>query len=138
MPTTKPTEEEKVLDLGIPEELEEFLAGIAERKEAAKKRWEDSADEWWQGETHDNITEVLYAHDPMELSWYAEDEYAPEADAICYRLEEATSISKLAVIIQEVFVEMFSEEMADHVKGVSLGIAKQMWDHIEKGREAAQ
>jgi len=122
---------EDSIDIGTPEGMEIFLKQIKEHGDEAVKKWEDSADEWWQGETFSNITEVLYAHDPAGLAWVAEDEYDPEAREICYRLEEATSIPTLAVIIQEAFDKMLSEELTEEV---SLGIAKQMWEHIETGR----
>lgn len=63
------------------------------------------------GPLFDTVAEILFRHDPMQLSvGVYQDEYYPEVDAILARLEDLHSPMELRRAIWEVFKELFATD----------------------------
>jgi hypothetical protein len=67
------------------------------------------------GALFDTVAEILFRHDPMQLSMgFNQDEYYPEVDAILVRLEDSRSPLELRLAIWQVFKDLFAaDEDAD-------------------------
>ena len=76
------------------------------------------------------VKEIIDDWDPKQFLHHTpEDEYNPEIRSIVELLPTATSVDKLAVLIHEVFVKMFS---VDEVYSINncYPIALKIWNKI--------
>lgn len=79
------------------------------------------------------VKEEIDAWDPKQFLHHTpEDEYDPEIKLIVELLPTARSIDKLAVVINEVFVKMFSEEEVFSINNC-YPIALKIWNKINNG-----
>lgn len=79
-------------------------------------------------EAFDKISMILFEHDPIGLNF--EDnvaEYELEAGMVMNRFSEADSVDRLSEIVQEIFIECFTEELAIRKREVYAPIAKEVW-----------
>lgn len=61
----------------------------------------------------ETVSEILYYYDPVDLAKFRvpEDEYEIEARVIIKRLKDVTDLRSLRLIVYEVFVYYFDEDM---------------------------
>jgi hypothetical protein len=63
------------------------------------------------GPLFDTVAEILFRHDPMQLSMgFNQDEYYPEVDAILVRLEDLHAPLELRRAVWEVFKDLFGAD----------------------------
>ena len=85
----------------------------------------------------DELTELLYRHDPVGLAEIGapEDEYWPEVEGLLPRLNQATSQEVLRQIIHSVFLQKFEAEETCGPESAYEEIAREIWSRFLANRE---
>jgi len=90
-----------------------------------------SINEWWQGGVFARIATSCTEYNPMGIGIDNGEEYDPQVQTICERLDEATTEEKLAEIIQEEFENWFLVGTMDST--IYRNIANHCWEYVEIG-----